>query len=68
MGKGRREERGDKEGQGGGGEQRGREERELKGSEEERKRLVRGWCFRRNPPPRTLNTRGILRSSTLVAE
>ena len=74
MGKERREERGDKEGRGGGGEQRGREERELKGSEEERKCLVRAWCFWGNPPPRRLLTQGVfcgvvhlLRSSFFVA-
>ena len=73
MGKERREERGDKEGRGGGGEQRGREERELKGSEEERKRLVKAWCFWGNPPPRRLLTQGVfcgvvhlLRSSFFV--
>ena len=59
MEKERREERGDKEGRGGGGEQRGREERELKGSEEERKRLVRAWCFWGNPLPRRLLTQGV---------
>ena len=61
-GKGKREGRKGKirrDGVEGGGEQRGREERGLKGSEEERKRSVRVWWFWGNPPPRRLLTQGV---------
>ena len=58
-GKERREEREDKEGWGGGEEHRGREERGLKGSQEERNCLVRVWWFWGNPPPRRLLTQGV---------
>ena len=73
MEKERREERGDKEGRGGGESSEEGKKVELKGSEEERKRLVRAWCFWGNPPPRRLLTQGVfcrvvhlLRSSFFV--
>ena len=58
-GKERREERGAKEGRSGGESSEEGKKRELKGSEEERKRLVRAWCFLGNPPPRRLLTQGV---------